>query len=198
MVSGALAPIPGREQYRFTVDQYLAMAERGVLDPDTRTELVDGIVVKTSPPNGPHVYCKNRLQRLFTLHLDWQQADLISQDPVRLSDDDAPQPDVAVVRRLGAAIPTAADLLLAIEVSDTTLEHDLEEKRRRYAAASVAAYWVADVAGRTLHLFADPRDADYQRHEVVTDRDAVVPLPWCAEEASFHLRDVFPETAATG
>jgi Uma2 family endonuclease len=193
MVSGVAPPTPGREQYRFSVDQYLAMAERGVLDPDTRTELVDGIVVKISPPNGPHIYCKNHLQRLFTLHLDWGQAALISQDPVRLTDDYAPQPDVALVRRLGAAIPAGADLLLAIEVSDTTLGHDLEEKRRRYAAAGVPAYWVADVVGRTLHLFAEPRDADYHRHEVVTDLDVVVALPHCAAGAAFRPREIFLE-----
>jgi Uma2 family endonuclease len=196
MVSGVAAPTPGREQYRFSVDQYLAMAERGVLDPDTRTELVDGIVVKTSPPNGPHIYCKNRLQRLFTLHLDWEQVDLISQDPVRLSDDYAPQPDVAIVRRLEGTIPTATDLLLAVEVSDTTLGHDLEEKRRRYAAAGVPAYWVADVAGRTVHLFADPRDGDYVRHEVVTDRDAAIPLPHCLAGAALRPREIFLEATA--
>jgi Uma2 family endonuclease len=146
-----------------------------------------------SPPNGPHIYCKNHLQRLFTLHLDWGQAALISQDPVRLTDDYAPQPDVALVRRLGAAIPAGADLLLAIEVSDTTLGHDLEEKRRRYAAAGVPAYWVADVVGRTLHLFAEPRDADYHRHEVVTDLDVVVALPHCAAGAAFRPREIFLE-----
>jgi Uma2 family endonuclease len=194
MVSGVAAPTPGREQYRFSVEQ-LAMAERGVLDPDTRTELVDGIVVKTSPPNGPHIYCKNRLQRLFTLYLDWEQADLISQDPVRLSDDYAPQPDVAVVRQLGAAIPTATDLLLAVEVSDTTLGHDLEEKRRRYAAAGVPAYWVADVVGRTLHLFADPGDGDYRRHEVVTEPDTPVALPHRGAGATFRPREIFLEAA---
>jgi hypothetical protein len=69
------------------------------------------------------------------------------------------------------------DLLLAVEVSDTTLGHDLEEKRLRYAAAGIPAYWVADIVGQTLHVFADPRDGDYLRHEVVTDLDAVIPLP---------------------
>ncbi|HEY3191108.1 MAG TPA: Uma2 family endonuclease, partial [Solirubrobacteraceae bacterium] len=128
-------------------------------------------------------------------HLDWGQADLISQDPVRLTDDYAPQPDVALVRRLGPAIPAAVDLLLAVEVSDTTLDHDLEEKRQRYVAAGIPAYWVADVVGRTLHLFADPQDGDYLQREVVRDLDAVVPLPHCAAGSSFRPREIFLEAA---
>jgi Uma2 family endonuclease len=126
-------PLP-RARYRFTVDEYVRMGELGVLNPSARTELVDGQIVLMTPVDAPHVVTKNAIRRRVEAALagapDWQ---VIDQDPVRIPDADAPQPDVAIVRPMTrAALASAASALLIVEVSDTTLADDLGRKRRRW------------------------------------------------------------------
>lgn len=169
---------PQAPVYRFTVDEYVRMAELGILDPDVRTELVDGVIVVMSPKNPPHIFTKNAIHELLANalrpDLRWQ---VIDQDSVPITLREMPEPDLAVVPRLKPdAFVVASEMLLVVEVADTSLRDDLGRKRRLYASANIPNYWVADVNAKQVHRFADSADGDYRVHEVL-DTEASLTVP---------------------
>ena len=187
-----VAPQTPGEPYRFTVDEYLRMAEQGTLDPDVRTELLDGVIVVMSPQNAPHIWTLSAIVEQLILglagHRAWQ---VISQIPLRIPDRDVPEPDVAIVPRLTpGSVPLGPEALLAVEVSDTTLAEDLGRKRRLYASAGVPNYWVADVSAKQVHRFADPVEGDYATHELLTAPAALV-VPGSENEQSVPVAAFF-------
>lgn len=196
MQSVAAVPVPPGTPYRFTVDEYLRMAELGLIAPDVRTELVDGQVVVASPKNLPHIYTKNALRRRLERALaDVPGWEVIDQDTVRAAPGEAPEPDIAVVPTISPPlgrhdIPRAADALLIVEVADTTLADDLGRKRRVYAGAGVANYWVADVNAAQVHRFAEPRDGDYQQIDLARSGD-VIPLDCLGMPGAIPVADLF-------
>src|SRR5438128_6108367 len=109
-----------------------------------------------------------------------------------IPDRNVPEPDIAVVPRVRDAFPSPSEVLLVVEVSDTTLSDDLGRKRRLYAAARVHNFWVADVKARQVHRFADPRDGDYRVHEILGMADTVR-VPGAAEgSAAIRVAALFP------
>jgi Uma2 family endonuclease len=198
MQTVASTPSPPGTPYRFTVDEYLRMAETGLIAPDVRTELVDGQVVVMSPKNLPHIYTKNTLRRWLERALaDERRWEVVDQDTMRAAEQEAPEPDIAVVPAIRPplrrrAVPEAAEALLVVEVADTTLTDDLGRKRLLYARAGVPHYWVADVNAARLHLFADPRDGDYRQHDQVGAGD-VVPLPRIGGRIDLPVDSIFGE-----
>src|SRR5437773_6879132 len=121
--------------HKLTVEEYERLEEIGE---DDRTELIDGEVVFMSPIGDRHAACVRRLDA-FLYRLVRQTATISSQQPVRLSDLDRPQPDVAVLRwredDYAYDTPTSADVLLLVEVADSTLAEDRRTKLPLYARA---------------------------------------------------------------
>ncbi|MDQ3917533.1 MAG: Uma2 family endonuclease, partial [Acidobacteriota bacterium] len=124
----------------FTVDEFERMGAAGIFHPDDRLELIGGEIVEMSPIGSSHAACVKflsaLLQRLFggTLIVS-------TQDPIRLDDFSEPQPDVALLRWredfYRHAHPTPADVLLVVEVADTTVESDRQVKIPLYARAGI-------------------------------------------------------------
>ena len=139
-----------------TVEEFESLAAAQGWDEDTRLELLDGEVVWMSPTGDPHVGCVNRLTRLFARRYAEDVALLSIQNPLRVGECDLPQPDVALLRPradfYGASKATPADVLLLVEVSDSTLRIDLGRKARIYANAGVGEYWVIDHNNRVLYV----------------------------------------------
>lgn len=108
-----------------------------------------------------------------------------------ICDDDRPEPDVIWLRprRYGRTRPTAADVTLLIEVADTSLNRDLQEKADLYAAAGVAEYWVIDIRNRRVHIMSDANDSTYRSIEVVVPPRQ--PAPKCKPQISLDLADLF-------
>jgi Uma2 family endonuclease len=159
-----------------TVDEYHRMAETGSLAPDARVELIDGVIIDMPPIGSPHAAIGYRLHSL--LHeVVGSQAFVRSQWPLRLGDDSEPQPDIALVLpRKGDyedRHPTAADTLLVIEVSATTLLDDLRTKLQLYARHRIPEYWVVDVVNQRLHVFRQPSGANYEQAWAVEPPGAV-------------------------
>jgi Uma2 family endonuclease len=173
------APPPAGAPYRFTADEYFTMAAVGALDPNVRTELVDGQVVLMAVPDWPHIQMKNRVHEELLKALGasargaWQ---VVDQDPVRLTPNDVRFPDVAIVRAALGRVPEPSDVLLAIEVAVSTLATDTEAKRLEYARASVPHYWVVDVRAAQVRLYEQPRDGDY-RSSLTLGADESVAVP---------------------
>jgi Uma2 family endonuclease len=156
--------------HRLTVDDYYRMAEAGVLSPDDRTELIEGEIIDMAPIGSVHADVVMLLtERLISAVGD--SAKVRAQLPVRLSSRSEPQPDLAVVRAKPAgyrrAHPSAADALLVIEISDTTLTYDLNVKARLYATHGIAEYWVVDLVGNRLWRHRQPSGTQYaERSEI--------------------------------
>ena len=163
---------------RFTVDEYECMGRAGILHEDERVELVDGEIVEM-PPIGPgHGGRTNRLNDVLSGRLSGR-AIVAVQNPIRLSRYQEPQPDIALLRRRSDfytdSHPGPEDVLLVIEVSDTTLAYDRDTKVPMYAAAGIPEVWIADVQHRRLLVYRRPENGVYLDVTVV-EQGAVSPL----------------------
>jgi Uma2 family endonuclease len=164
-----------------TIDEYHRLAEVGVLARDARVELIDGEIIDMAPIGSRHAATTAFLAKQLIRAVD-DAALIFVQSPVRLGTDSAPQPDLAVLRprpdRYASAHPTAADILLLIEVSDATLRFDRNVKAKLYARHGVAELGIVDVVGEQLEVFRDPRDGDYAQR--ATRAAGLVAIPGLA------------------
>ena len=163
---------------RFTVDEYCAMADAGILCEDERVELLDGEIIVMPPIGEPHEDGTTRLGSDLTYSL-YERAWVRVQNSVRLDDYGLPEPDIAVVRLRDdyhRRRPTPEDVLLLIEVADTSLEFDREVKLARYAAAGIPEVWVVNVRARQVEGYSDPVDGSYRSRRVVTAEGSISPL----------------------
>ncbi len=155
---------------RFTVADFHTMLEAGVFTEDDRLELVDGEVVEMSPIGRGHAACVRNLLNLFAGNLP-KSVLLDAQNPLRLSDEREFYPDVLLLNRSqnikAGNIPESGDVLLAVEVSDSTLLSDRTVKLPRYAEAGVAEVWIVDLNAERVLVHRDPLDGVYGRVEEV-------------------------------
>jgi len=153
-------------RHRITVDEYHRMAETGSFAPDARVELIDGVIIDMPPIGSLHAAVGRRLDSVLREAVGGRA--LVScQWPLQLGDDSEPQPDLALVRPVENFYedrhPTAADTLLVIEISATTLNDDLSTKLHLYARHLIPEYWVVDVVNHRLHSFRRPCGGEYEQ-----------------------------------
>lgn len=150
------------ERVRWRVADFHKMGEAGILAEADRVELIDGEIVKMAPIGGPHAWVVDRLGALFVLGAH-ERAHVSMQNPLVLSEHDEPQPDVMLLRppasRYKAELPRPSDVLLLVEVADTTLTRDIGIKLPLYARYGIPELWVADLSGARLLAFTDPTPA---------------------------------------
>jgi Uma2 family endonuclease len=158
-----------------TVEEFEALAKSEGWDEDGRVELLDGELVWMSPINDPHIGCVNRLNRLFSRRYPEQLVLVSIQNAIRVSQLDEPQPDIALLKfrsdYYGTAKAIPPDVLLLVEISDTTLRTDLGRKARIYASASVQEYWVIDLNNKTVYVHRTPSDGAYTTRLVLSAGD---------------------------
>lgn len=145
----------------FTVDEYYRMAEVGILSRDERVELVDGRIVAMNPIGSPHAWCVSRLNRIFTRRDDV----LVNvQNPIRLDDRSEPEPDLAVLRVESSQDrhPRPEDVLLVVEVADTSLAYDRQTKAPLYARHGIPELWVVDLGGERVEVHREPSPDGYR------------------------------------
>ena len=157
---------PALRTLRFTTEGYHRLVDVGVLGAEERTELLNGKVFYKTPINSRHAGCVNRLVRLISRLVE--SVLVAPQNPVRLSDNSEPEPDVAVLRSRGDdysdSHPRPQDVLLLIEVADSSLAVDRAVKAPLYAAAGIPELWIVDLAGEALEVYQDPDPAGYRRY----------------------------------
>ena len=151
--------------HRLTVDEYYRMVKVGLLSPDDRVELIEGEIVDMPPIGSRHAAKVTVLAKLL-IRAVGDTADVRIQAPVRLGSRSEPQPDLALLKRSSNAYanahPAAADVLLLIEVSESTLHFDLNAKARLYAKYGIPEYWVVDLIDNQLHCHRRPAGERYQ------------------------------------
>jgi Uma2 family endonuclease len=149
---------------RFTVHDYHRMGEAGILHEDDRVELIEGELVEMTAIGTRHFSCVNRLTRLLVMSVG-DEAIVSVQNPVRLNEYNEPQPDLTVIRPRDyrESLPKPEDVLLLIEVSDTTLAYDRGLKLQLYARSGIREVWIVDLAGETVGRHTDPFAEGYRR-----------------------------------
>lgn len=160
---------------RFTVRDYYAMADAGILDSDERVELLDGKVVAMSPIGARHA---NRVDRLaaWLLGILGSAAHLRIQGPLHLDEHSEPEPDIALLnpsRDYSLAHPEPVDVLLVIEIADSSLQKDLSIKTPLYARAGIPEVWVVALEEDRVYVFRDPAGEAYRFEAIVGPGDTI-------------------------
>jgi Uma2 family endonuclease len=161
----------------FTVDEYDRMAAAGIFKPDERIELIDGEIVEMSPIGDRHAACVINLNRLLVLGVRGR-AIVSPQNPVRISAHSKPQPDLALLRARSyiSAGATVEDMLLVVEVADTTVRYDRTVKRSLYARAGIPEYWVVDANAESVDVYRTPIADSYRDVQIVPRDGVLTPL----------------------
>jgi Uma2 family endonuclease len=167
-------------RYRFTVEEYHRIGEAGILPEDSRIELIAGQIVVREPIGAHHASTVDRLTRLWTMRLG-NRAIVRVQSPVQFSQEDSElQPDVTLLRPrpdfYAAAHPLADDVLLLIEVADTSLLLDRRVKIPLYARAGIREVWLVDLTADRVEVYQAPQDNRYGDHTVVERGQCLTPL----------------------
>jgi Uma2 family endonuclease len=162
---------------KFTVNEYHRIVQSGVLD-DRRVELLNGLIVEMAPEGIPHAYYSDEsgsyLERLLGDRVKVREG-----KPITLPNDSEPEPDIAVVKPLGAVYlqhhPYPEDIYWLIEYSNSSLAKDTTDKVKIYAAAGIPEYWVVDLKDKSLIVFREPVGETYQQMNRLTEGE-IAPL----------------------
>jgi Uma2 family endonuclease len=163
---------------RFTWEEYHRMGETGVLGPEDRVELIEGEIIVMTPIGLRHAACLAELTRRLVPSIG-DRALLWPQNPVRLPRDTEPQPDIVLLRpradryTTGSARPE--DVLLLVEIADTSYRYDRRVKLPLYARAGVAEMWIVDLAHDVVELYREPSETGYVRSSRVAPGGRVAP-----------------------
>jgi Uma2 family endonuclease len=159
------------QRHRFSREDYYRMAEANILGTDVRVELLDGEIVQMSPIGPRHCGVVDQLAELLITNLSRRAAVRI-QAPVAIDQTSEPEPDISVVERRDdyykSNHPTPNDILLLVEVAETSVEKDRGQKLHLYAKAGIPEYWIIDIERRVLIVHRDPLDDEYgfvQQHD---------------------------------
>lgn len=163
-------------RYSVGADEYLRMGEAGVFPPDVRMELIEGELIEMAPIGSRHAGAVKKLNRLFFQRCG-DRAILSVQDPMMANSRSVPQPDIVLLRPraddYSRSHPTPADVLLVVEVADTTLAFDVGTKVPLYARSGISEVWVVDLNDRLIRVYREPGPRGYQRTFIVTGDESV-------------------------
>ena len=183
---------------RFSITEYDRLAELGFLHEDDRVELIKGEIISMVSKGKPHSVCSTRLFReLFKLLAE--RAILRGQEPIIIPDFSEPEPDFIIAQNQDDdyldAHPSPTDILLLIEISDSSLKYDQEVKLLLYAEAGISDYWIFNLVNNCLESYSEPYQ-DFQgkfgyRRKVIFLPNEPVYLP-CFPDLVLDLSKVFP------
>ena len=181
-------------RHRWTVAEYHRMGEVGLLNEDSRVELIDGEIVEMAPIGSSHGGNVKRFIRLFSKVIG-DKAIIAAQDPVVLSGYSEPEPDIALLRWRAddyvQSHPHPEDVLLLIEVSDSTLRYDHDVKIPLYAKNGIPEVWLLDIPNRQLEIYREPANGKYQQRDC---RQTGKIAPILCPDAVIDLAEVFPQS----
>lgn len=179
---------------RWTRDEIYQIADLGLFTPDERWELINGELLETMPENPPHITAHKLTNDALVRAFASQNVHAHSAHPVALSAHSEPVPDVAIVRgtarQYATQRVTGADVVLMVEVSDSTLEYDRTTKRDLYATAGINEYWIVNVRERQLEVFRAPINGAYTDTFTIAEGDSLAPL--AVPESIVPVADLLP------
>jgi len=159
------------------VDDYYKMAETGMLKPDENVELINGEIYTMAPIGSKHADVVRQLS-IFLIRSIIDEAIVSSQQPVHIDRWNELEPDIALLKYKQMGYPTAhpnpSDILMIIEVSDTTYNYDRHVKLPIYAAAGIPAYWIIRLDKKCIEVFEEPQDDQYLKRTLYTPGDHII------------------------
>jgi Uma2 family endonuclease len=179
--------------YRWTVQEFHRLADNGLFNEDDRVELIEGEIIKMAPIGSGHAGRVKRLNHTLTVMLDGK-AVISVQDPVVLGDYSEPQPDIAVLRWRDDfyihANPQAEDILLIIEVADSTVRYDRTTKLPVYARYGIPEVWIVNLPQHRIEVYRELVDGEYG--ETIHHRSGRI-SPQSLPEAVIDVAGLFAE-----
>lgn len=158
-----LQPQPIR--LRFTVDDFYKMTELGMLKDYEKSEIIKGELIEKMPIGEKYSAVVEKLVETLSDKLG-KSVSLRNQQPIKFSDYDEPQPDLAILQRRDDFYfhnkPVPKDVLVLIEVSDTTLKYDRDTKLSLYAEAEISEVWIINLPNNIVEVHQNPSNGIYQ------------------------------------
>ena len=181
------------QKHPISAEEYLRMGEAGVFAPEARLELIEGEIIEMAPVGPPHLSRVNKLNKLLVQRAG-DRAIVSVQNSLVIAERSVPQPDIALLEpredEYARSLPRASDVLLVVEVADTTLAFDLGRKLSLYARCGVAEVWVVDVNAGVIHVFREPGEAGYRSSSMAKAGQSVA----CAAlpQVRIEVDELFP------
>jgi Uma2 family endonuclease len=176
-----------------TINEYHRMIETGIIHEGERIELISGQIFNMAAKGTRHVVATTRLLREL-LALIRQTAIVRCQDPITMPDNSEPEPDIVIARwrddEYLDSHPMPADIILVIEVADSTLGFDRNTKAPLYAAAGISEYWIVNLVDNRLEIYSQPEGDIYTNVQVIL-LPRSINLPQFSE-ISLDIAAIFP------
>jgi Uma2 family endonuclease len=176
-----------------TIDDYHRMIETGIIHEGEHIELILGQVFNMAAKGTRHTLCTRKLFKQ-SLSLIGNRADVQSQDPITLPNNSEPEPDIVIARlrddNYANSHPAPADIILVIEVADSSLDFDRNTKMPLYAAAGISEYWIVNLIDDRLEIYTQPQGSIYTNTQIILP-PGLVHLPQFTE-ITLDLTMIFP------
>ena len=181
------------EPYRFTVAQYLAMGEAGILKKEDRVELIDGVIVAMAAAGNRHLATVDRLNRMMG-RAAGDRAIVRVQGAIDLHERSRPEPDLALLRERADFYESESagpdDVLLLIEVSDSSVNYDRYDKLPRYARAGIPEVWITVLPERIIEAHTEPAGGRYTQMRTFRPGDTISPA--CFPDIALPVSEILP------
>ncbi|ELS02102.1 hypothetical protein Xen7305DRAFT_00018130 [Xenococcus sp. PCC 7305] len=185
---------------KFTIEEYHQLADWGFFTENAKIELIRGEIIEMAPKRTPHSVCNSRLWKQL-YELIGQQAEIRVQEPIMLLSNSEPEPDIVIAKKKSddylTAHPTAEEIILVIEISDSTLNYDRETKLSLYAEAGIRDYWIFNLVVNHLEVYTYPFSDgqgifDYRTKNIVLPNEKIA-IPGFLE-LDLELTAIFPNS----
>lgn len=164
---------------RFTAAEYWRLLEAGILSEDDAVELIWGEIVEMSPVNVPHALCVNRLNMVLGTKLA-NRAIVSVHNPIQLDEYSLPQPDFSLWKLSSEEyrdrLAGPSEVLLVIEVAESSISHDRRAKSKLYGAAGLTDYWIVNIQARQIEVYREPRPDGYRTITFYAPGETLSPL----------------------
>jgi Uma2 family endonuclease len=180
--------------YRVSVDEYDRMCAAGALH-DPRVELIHGLLVRKTRKSPAHVIAAALLRQALHAILPpgWHIA---KEDPVRIPDYDEPEPDLAVIagalEDYTTTHPGPADIAFLVEVAESSVTHDRQDKLPAYAAGGIATSWIVNLLDRQIEVYSQPTAEGYDNRQDFAPGQHVPVIIGGIEQGRIAVSDFFP------
>jgi Uma2 family endonuclease len=169
--------MPQPVRLRFTVDDYYKMIELGMLENYEKAEIIEGELIKKMTVGNRHASIVDFLTKIFVRNVSDNILVRI-QNPIRLSDFNEPEPDLVLsdlTKYDGKRHPRPKEILLVIEVSDSTLKYDRDKKLPLYAEAEIPEVWIVNLTNEIIEVHSKPNVGLYQFVKIYKRGETVEP-----------------------
>ena len=183
---------------KFTIEEYHRLVDLGFFTENDRIELIRGEIVEMAPKRTPHSVCNSLLWKQLYNSIA-ERAEIRVQEPIVLPSNSEPEPDLVIAKQKDdnylSAHPTATDVILVIEISDSTLKYDRETKLSLYAEARINHYWIANLVDRYLEVYTNPfadnqNNFGYKSKSILLSNEHIA-IP-DLDRVSLELANIFP------